>query len=134
MMETIRLTEEARNAQLKQKEEEARIAELKRKEEEEAKIAEQKRKEEEEKKKKQEEADRKKKAEEVKKKVTFQTEENVTYVQEQLGLTANNVNIVHDALAKAQATAITCSFRRKESAGPLFAECAAHCATRSTVH
>ena len=36
--------------------------------------------------------------------MSFQTKENVTFVQEQLGLTVDNINIIQDALTKAQAT------------------------------
>ena len=36
--------------------------------------------------------------------MTFQTKENVTFAQEQLGLTADNINIIQDVLTKAQAT------------------------------
>merc|ERR1712240_654347 len=102
-----RLAEEVRNRERRRREEEARIDELKRKEEEEKKrkqeeerIAELKRKEEEEKKRKQEEERKNAK----KGKVSFQTQENMTFVQEQLGLTADNIHIIQDALTKAQAT------------------------------
>merc|ERR1712240_299849 len=54
------------------------------------------------------ERDNKRKEEEAKnakrKNVSFQTQENITFVQEQLGLTADNIHIIQDALAKAQAT------------------------------